>query len=42
MCIRDSAGAIHADGEIGSLEAGKRADVIVVDGELNLREVLKA
>ena len=42
VCSLNPAGAIHADGEIGSLEAGKRADVIVVDGELNLLEVLKA
>ena len=34
--------AIGIDSECGSLRAGKKADILIVDRELNLREVIKS
>ena len=42
VCSLNGAKAIHMDDRIGSLEAGKLADVLILDRELNLKKVLKA
>ena len=42
VCSLNGAKAIQMDDRIGSLEAGKQADVLILDSALNLKEVLKA
>lgn len=42
VCSLNGAKAIRMDDRIGSLEAGKQADVLILDRALNLKEVLKA
>lgn len=42
VCSLNGAKAIRMDDRIGSLEAGKQADVLILDRELNLKKVLKA
>lgn len=42
VCSLNGAKALHLDDKIGSLEAGKNADVLILDRDLTLKKVLKA
>ena len=42
VCSLNPAKALGIDGAVGSLAPGKRADILILDRDLELREVLKA
>lgn len=42
VCSLNGAKALHMDSRIGSLEAGKAADVLILDHDLTLKRVLKS
>ena len=42
VCSLNPAKALGIDGAVGSLAPGKRADILILDRDLERREVLKA